>query len=91
MGITCTRCRNSGFLNLHQLIESNWELAANSKGGDKAILEWIKKHKNHDVQVCDCCGDGVSWYGVPGEHYNNDDPIGQCGPYAYNGGLCECH
>lgn len=46
---------------------------------------------NHDVQVCDCCGDGESWYGTPGEHYGPDDPPGPGGPYDYNGGLCECH
>lgn len=45
----------------------------------------------HDIQVCDCCGDGDSWYDIPGEHYNAEDPIGHRGPYAYNGGRCECH
>jgi len=32
----------------------------------------------HDVSVCDCCGDGESWYGEPGQHdWNNpDDPKG---------------
>jgi hypothetical protein len=41
--------------------------------------------------VCDCCGDGEGWYGEPGQHYTSDDPVGHNGPYAYNGGLCECH
>lgn len=45
----------------------------------------------HDVEVCDCCGTGEDWYGVPGHHYGLDDPAGANGPYAYNGGLCECH
>ena len=45
----------------------------------------------HDIQVCDCCGDGDSWYDILGEHYNAEDPIGHRGPYAYNGGRCECH
>lgn len=44
-----------------------------------------------DASVCDCCGDGVEWYGEPGEHYNVDDPRGTQGPYADNGGLCQCH
>ncbi len=22
----------------------------------------------HDVQVCDCCGNGSEWHGEPGEH-----------------------
>lgn len=43
-----------------------------------------------DFQVCDCCGDGQNWYGQPGEHYNPEDLPGPQGPYAYNGGLCEC-
>ena len=46
---------------------------------------------HHDVEVCDCCGDGESWHGEPGEHYGPDDPPGNDGPYGYNGGLCECH
>lgn len=46
----------------------------------------------HDVAVCDCCGDGKdNWYGIAGEHYNADDPAGPKGPYAGNGGLCQCH
>ena len=56
------------------------------------ILAWISSHDNHDVQVCDCCGDGNNkWYGEPGSHYSDDDPAGNDGPYAYNGGFCECH
>ena len=57
----------------------------------EAILQWIATHTDHDVQVCDCCGDGEEWYGTPGEHYNSEDPIGKHGPYASNGGLCRCH
>ena len=91
MATNCTRCRGSGFLNIHQVIEDDWELAAISEPGDKTILDWISTHKNHDVQVCDCCGDGEEWYGTPGEHYNSDDLQGYDGPYSYNGGLCECH
>lgn len=59
--------------------------------------EFLKKNldlindENNDIQVCDCCGDGESWYGVPGEHYNREDPRGPGGPYSYNGGLCECN
>ena len=91
MSQTCTRCDNSGFLNIQQLIDQDWELAAISERGDKMILKWIEENENHDVQVCDCCGDGEGWYDSPGEHYNSDDPPGHDGPYAYNGGLCECH
>ncbi|MFA5898016.1 MAG: hypothetical protein WC829_02765 [Hyphomicrobium sp.] len=56
------------------------------------ILAWLVAHAEEiDAQVCDCCGNGESWHGVLGEHYNAEDPRGKHGPYAYNGGLCECH
>ena len=45
----------------------------------------------HEVQVCDCCGDGHGWHGEPGQHYTTQDPQGPQGPYAGNGGLCQCH
>jgi hypothetical protein len=62
--MTCTRCGNTGFLNTDQL---PIELRV---ADHAAILEWIRAHEGHDVQVCDCCGDGASWYGEPGEHYH---------------------
>jgi hypothetical protein len=83
--MTCTRCDNSGFLNLHQLPSDVDASDVN------AVLEWIKTHDGHDIQVCDCCGDGHGWYGESGEHYKTrDDQPGPNGPYAYNGGLPEC-
>lgn len=85
MPLPCTRCENTGFLNLHQIGDPI------DLSNEDQILQWIKDNADHDVQVCDCCGDGEGWHGVPGEHYNNDDPRGDCGPYAYNGGLCECN
>jgi hypothetical protein len=85
MTTTCTRCDNTGFLNIDQI--GDW---ANDKETDE-ILEWSESNEGHDVQVCDCCGNGENWYGIPGEHYSNDDPVGVDGPYAYNGGRCECH
>lgn len=27
----------------------------------------------HEVTVCDCCGNGESWHGVPGEHNQTAD------------------
>jgi hypothetical protein len=86
MATTCTRCEGTGFLNLFQI--PNIE---QFEGNIEAIQNWITENSDHDVQICDCCGDGYGWYGFPGEHYNNDDPPGREGPYAYNGGLCECH
>lgn len=81
--MTCTRCGGSGFLNVYQV----------PKGveGVEAILAWMKAQKEpHDVEVCDCCGDGEWWHGNAGEHYTSSDPRGKEGPYAYNGGLAEC-
>lgn len=88
MPITCTRCEGTGFINLHQIPEN--DLPPDNELIDE-IPKWIASHSDHDVSVCDCCGDGNYWYGFPGEHYNIDDPQGIRGPYSYNGGLCECH
>jgi len=87
MSTTCTRCDGSGFLNLEQIDDPLVH-----EGGREAIQRWISENPTgNDVQACDCCADdsGV-WYGIPGEHYNSEDPRGMNGPYAYNGGLCEC-
>lgn len=83
--MTCTRCSGTGFLNFEHIPE-------NLQGTDiEKILEWIKENQDTAAQVCDCCGDGETWYGIPGEHYKtSDDKPGHSGPYAYNGGLCEC-
>lgn len=90
MPLTCTRCENSGFLNLHQ-VPDEFLKEFDETGDHQLIITWIENNIDYDVMVCDCCGDGENWYGIPGEHYNNDDPPGKDGPYAYNGGLCECH
>ena len=91
MPTTCTRCEGAGFLNLHQIPEEDIICFEKSHDFHNIVLAWILNTEDHDVQVCDCCGDGSYWYGMPGEHYNNEDPPGNGGPYAYNGGLCECH
>jgi hypothetical protein len=87
----CTRCNGTGFLNLHQVDDAT--LKRFDEDQDHAlILAWIiKTDQDHDVEICDCCGDGHYWYGSPGEHYGNMDPQGPTGPYASNGGLCKCH
>lgn len=87
MSITCTRCDGTGFLNTHQIPEEE----RYNLDSPEAIGEWCDRNNDHDVCICDCCGDGECWHGTPGEHYNNEDPIGDFGPYAYNGGLCECN
>ena len=89
---TCTRCQGTGFLNIDQLDDETLNNFDND--GHDVILEWLKVNDDsnaHDVQVCDCCGDGEDWYGEIGSHYIGGDVTGQSGPYAYNGGLCECH
>lgn len=91
MTTSCTRCEQTGFLNLHQLPV---EVSAtfDNDGDEQKILKWIDDNNGHDVQVCDCCGDNETcWHGERGQHYSLDDPMGRNGPYYYNGGLCECH
>ena len=88
MALTCARCDGSGFLNLRQIPDA--EMAA-TDGKVEKILAWMKAQTEpRDVQVCDCCGDGEGWHGIPGEHYNIHDRPGS-DAYNYNGGLCECH
>lgn len=86
MSIQCNPCDGTGFKNTEQLPEellNNFDI--------EKVLLWIRSNTGHDVCICDCCGDGEGWYGVPGEHYNAEDPVGSRGPYAGNGGLCKCH
>ncbi len=89
MSTTCTRCGGSGFLNVEQAPDQELRLLDNE--GPGALLVWMQQTDNHDISICDCCGDGYEWYGIRGEHYNNEDPPGLHGPYASNGGLCKCH
>jgi len=91
--MTCTRCENTGFLNLHQVDDET--LRRFDETGDvQVIVDWIDSRErlgeppSHDVSVCDCCGNGDVWYGQAGEHDPKD--YGPTGPYAYNGGLPEC-
>ena len=86
--LTCTRCSSSGFLNIEQVDEAVL-LQFDSSGDHQHVVDWIAKNKDHDVNVCDCCGDGAEWYGEPGSHDRSD--FGKKGPYAYNGGLPKCH
>jgi len=90
MSLICTRCSGTGFLNLHQVDDETLK-RFNETGNHDIIEDWIDTHLTNDVQICDCCGNGETWYGIPGEHYNREDPMGAFGPYSYNGGLCECN
>lgn len=89
MSLTCTRCQGTGFLNLHQLPDGLYDSFSDPVTDTRLWME--EEGGDHDVSVCDCCGNGVDWHGTPGEHYNKDDPRGNNGPYTYNGGLCECN
>lgn len=94
MSQRCNPCDGTGFVNTHQLdaLIPGW-----SDMDAYDLLQAVRGlTEPHDVAPCDCCGTGDPdqedpWYGVPGEHYNAADPEGRDGPYAYNGGLCECH
>lgn len=61
----CTRCAGEGFLNMHQLPDG--------VSGIEEVQKWILENNDHDVQICDCCGDGENWYGEPGQHYKGED------------------
>jgi hypothetical protein len=61
--VNCTRCGETGFLNVELLPDDVRDCMDVND-----IEEWIRAHDDHDVQVCDCCGDGEGWYGEPGQH-----------------------
>lgn len=86
--MNCNPCEGQGFKNLHQVPDKEHEGALASNDYHDAMLKWIEENEEHDVCVCDCCGDGDGWYGEPGDHTSSD--FGRGGPYAYNGGLPEC-
>lgn len=85
---TCTKCQGQGFLNLEQISDETIQKLEDSDCFLDATIKWLSENEGHDVQVCDCCGDGEDWYGTPGSHYNGEE---REGVYDYNGGLCECH
>lgn len=72
MLIHCNRCEGTGFVNIHQLPD------AVDVYNPEVVLAWIEAQTEpHDVQVCDCCGDGEQWDSEPGEH-SGDGPF-DCG------------
>lgn len=102
MTMHCNRCDGTGFLNYDHLNEGSDEynllrmkliITGTEDDYFEIALAVIDSEDPmyEDLSVCDCCGDGDYWYGEPGEHYSYDDKIGINGPYAYNGGHCECH
>jgi hypothetical protein len=80
----CNVCDGTGFENSEQIPKEIFDRGA------EEVLKWLSP--GTDVSVCHCCGNGEdAWHGEPGQHYTSQDPVGKHGPYAYNGGLCECH
>jgi hypothetical protein len=77
-----------GAAEVWELAVLDWIESRNRQRGDSCYCnatpmppctycEW-----SHDVQVCDCCGDGEDWYGMPGEHNyikGGDEPVPECG------------
>jgi len=77
--MNCTRCDGTGFLNIHQVPEDIARL------GPESILLWVNGTEDHDVKVCDCCGNGEDWYGEPGTHTTEPTSSGWDTP-----GIPEC-
>jgi hypothetical protein len=85
--MVCNVCQGTGFENSDQIPE---EILA--QGVEEALKWQVAAQGGTDASVCHCCGNGEdAWHGEPGQHYSAQDPVGKRGPYAYNGGLCECH
>jgi hypothetical protein len=45
------------------------------------ISDWLDKNPSgteHDIIVCDCCGDSDDWYSTPGEHDYDIQPVFNC-------------
>ena len=62
----CTRCDGTGFLNIVKVDEKTLKTYA-SNHNINVILEWINKNKDHNVSICDCCGNGLDWHWIPGQ------------------------
>jgi len=73
----CTRCQQSGFINLHQIPEDEMDAINEAPDFIEAVQAWMAANPDSDVSVCDCCGDGDEWYGEPGEHHTGEP----CGCY----------
>jgi hypothetical protein len=88
--VICQPCDGTGLRNVDQLTQTE-RFALDEIGPEEFVARGLIPDGS-DVQVCNCCGNGRdAWHGTPGEHYGTADPPGPYGPYAYNGGLCECH
>lgn len=69
--MTCNPCEGTGFQNTHQIPGDYLGFLTPTLEG---IQCWIlAQTEPHDVQVCDCCGDGETWWNEPGHHHEGDD------------------
>jgi hypothetical protein len=86
--VICTRCGGTGFLNLEQLRDDPLLAGGVLEAPAYRVALWIEAGASGtDVQVCDCCGNGETWYGERGQHFEGEAPE----TYDYNGGLPECN
>jgi hypothetical protein len=69
--MNCTRCGGSGFLNIGQ-VDTDTLRRFDATGDVEIILAWITVEQVHDVVVCDCCGNGETWYYEPGRHCDGE-------------------
>jgi len=90
----CNSCQSTGFLNVDQAgVADPHDHAAvldwiDEQAAKRVTLDGCSCHVCapcsyclvlHDVQVCDCCGNGEDWYGEPGYHYTQpDEPFAEC-------------
>jgi hypothetical protein len=74
MSLNCTRCEGTGFINLHQVDEPTLQ-EFDRTGEVDVILKWIAANEQHDVSVCDCCGNCETWHGEPGRHSYSETVI----------------
>lgn len=60
MSTHCTRCKGTGFLNVDQLPDDLAKLLDDLGPEDflNHAYRWLTDQEDHDVQVCDCCGNG---------------------------------
>lgn len=71
--MNCNPCEGTGFQNIEQVPPEIHADAILAGDFHTAILGWMATTAEpHDVEVCDCCGDGETWYGTPGEHHDSD-------------------
>ena len=71
----CARCKQFGFIHLpfenksfRRMLERHYACLDTFH---HIVCEWLYPRRN--IHICDCCGDGDSWYYEPGIHYTTGD------------------